>query len=95
MSLGSELAFWVLIISGQASEQLSLEQIQAFLEGGGGVGFKGQNREEVYVWVNQTLRQQGMKSETERAGMGAALCGKEDRIEPSTDDAIDHDVFGR
>ena len=42
----------------QASERLSLEQIQAFLEGSGEVGFKGQNREEVYGWVNQTLRQQ-------------------------------------
>jgi len=40
------------------SERLSLEQIQAFLEGSGEVGFKGQNREEVYGWVNQTLRQQ-------------------------------------
>jgi hypothetical protein len=42
----------------QTSERLSLEQIQAFLEGSGSVGFEGQNREEVYGWVNQTLRQQ-------------------------------------
>ena len=42
----------------QTSERLSLEQIQAFLEGSGEVGFKGQNREEVYGWVNRTLRQQ-------------------------------------
>ena len=41
----------------QTSERLSLEQIRAFLEGGE-VGFKGQNRAEVYGWVNQTLRQQ-------------------------------------
>ena len=40
------------------SERLSLEQIQAFLEGSGEVGFKGRNREEVYGWVNQTLRHQ-------------------------------------
>ena len=40
------------------SERLSLEQIQVFLDGSGEVGFKGQNREEVYGWVNQTLRQQ-------------------------------------
>ena len=45
-------------ISVQTSEPLSLEQIQAFLDGSGEVGFKGQNREEVYGWVNQTLRQQ-------------------------------------
>jgi transposase InsO family protein len=43
-----------LTISVQTSERLSLEQIQAFLEGSGAVGFEGQNREEVY----QTLRQQ-------------------------------------
>ena len=42
----------------QTSERLSLEQIQAFLEGSGAVGFEGRNREEVYGWVNQTLRQQ-------------------------------------
>ena len=42
----------------QTSERLSLEQIQAFLDGSGEVGFKGQNRKEVYGWVNQTLRQQ-------------------------------------
>jgi transposase InsO family protein len=47
-----------LTISVQTSERLNLEQIQAFLEGSGEVGFKGQNREEVYGWVNQTLRQQ-------------------------------------
>ena len=32
--------------------------MQAFLEGSEEVGFKGQNREEVYGWVNQTLRRQ-------------------------------------
>jgi hypothetical protein len=47
-----------LTISVQTSERLSLEQIQAFLDGSGEVGFKGQNREEVYGWVDQTLRQQ-------------------------------------
>jgi transposase InsO family protein len=47
-----------LTISVQTSERLDLEQIQAFLKGSGEVGFKGRNREEVYDWVNQTLRQQ-------------------------------------
>ena len=42
----------------QTPQRLSLEQIQAFLEGSGEVGFKGQHRKEVYSWVNQTLRQQ-------------------------------------
>jgi transposase InsO family protein len=47
-----------LTISVETSERLSLEQIQAFLEGSGEVEFKGQRREEIYGWVNQTLRQQ-------------------------------------
>ena len=42
----------------QTSERLSLELIQAFLESSDEVEFKGQKREEVYGWVNQTLRQQ-------------------------------------
>ncbi len=42
----------------QTSERLSLEQIQGVLEGSGEVGFKGQKREEIYAWVDQTLRQQ-------------------------------------
>ncbi len=37
---------------------MSLEQIRAFLEASDEVGFKGRNREEVYGWVNETLRQQ-------------------------------------
>jgi transposase InsO family protein len=40
----------------EVKENLSLEQIRAFLEGSEEVGFKGRNREEVYEWVNQTLR---------------------------------------
>ena len=41
----------------QSGERLSLEEIRAFLEASDGVGFKGRHREEVYDWVNQTLRQ--------------------------------------
>jgi len=48
-----------LTISVLASDGLSLERIRAFLEGSEEVGFKGQNREEVYGWVDQALRQQG------------------------------------
>ena len=43
----------------QAGERLSLEQIRAFLEASNDLGFQGRNREEVYNWVNQVLRQQG------------------------------------
>jgi transposase InsO family protein len=58
-----------LTISVQALERLSLEQIQAFLKGSGEVGFKGQNRDEVYGWVNQTLRVQRY-AELKRSGRG-------------------------
>lgn len=53
----------------EATERLSLEQIQAFLEGSGEVGFGGQKRGEVYSWVNQTLRQQGYER-LKRSGRG-------------------------
>lgn len=43
----------------QAEERLSLEQVRAFLEASDAVVFAGLNREEVYSWVEQTLRQQG------------------------------------
>jgi len=42
-----------------AGERLSLEQIQAFLEGSDGVQFDAENRRELYEWVNQTMREQG------------------------------------
>jgi len=58
-----------LIIKMQVAEGMSLEQIQAFLEGSGEVGFKGQKREEVYGWVNETLRHQRYE-EQKRSGRG-------------------------
>lgn len=42
----------------QTGEGLSLEQIRAFLEGSGEVGFQCRDQEQVYGWVNRTLRQQ-------------------------------------
>ena len=36
---------------------MSLEQIQAFLDGSTEVDFKARNRKELYDWVNQTLQQ--------------------------------------
>jgi transposase InsO family protein len=56
-------------ISVQTKEKLSLEQVQAFLEGSEEVLFKGRNREEVYGWVNQTLQQQRY-GELKRSGRG-------------------------
>ena len=43
----------------QARERLSLEQVRTFLESSDDLGFRGRNRDEVYSWVNLTLRQQG------------------------------------
>lgn len=53
----------------QAGERLSLEQIRAFLAASDGVQFEGRNREEVYGWVDQTLRRQGYE-ELGRTGRG-------------------------
>ena len=53
----------------QAGEKWSLEQIRAFLEASDGLGFEGRQREEVYGWVNQTLRQQGYQ-DLKRGGRG-------------------------
>jgi transposase InsO family protein len=53
----------------RAKEQLSLEQIQAFLDGSEEVLFEGRNRQEVYSWVNQTLQQQRY-GELKRSGRG-------------------------
>jgi hypothetical protein len=48
---------------------MSLEQIRAFLEGSSEIRFKGRNREEVYDWVNSTLRHQRY-GELPRKGRG-------------------------
>ena len=53
----------------EASEKLSLEEIRAFLKGSDEVRFAGRNREEVYGWVDQTLRQQRYE-ELKRSGRG-------------------------
>jgi DNA-binding MarR family transcriptional regulator len=41
------------------SERLSLEQMQAFLEGNEEVGFQAANRKELYEWTQATLCAQG------------------------------------
>lgn len=53
----------------QIPEKLSLEQIRAFLDSSDGVRLEGQKREEIYGWVNQTLRQQHYE-ELKRRGRG-------------------------
>ena len=56
-------------VSVEAGDKLSLEQIRAFLDASDAVGFRGQDREEVYGWVNQALRQQGYQ-DLKRSGRG-------------------------
>ena len=53
---GANRACWVLIVKMQAAEGISLEDIQAFLEASDEVEFRARNKEELYGWVNQTLR---------------------------------------
>ena len=40
------------------AEKLNLEQIEAFLKASEGIRFEGGNRQQVYGWVEQVLRQQ-------------------------------------
>jgi hypothetical protein len=58
-----------LIVRVETAQRLSLEQIRAFLQASDEVAFEGRNREEVYGWVDQTLREQGYEK-LDRAGRG-------------------------
>ena len=40
------------------AEKLSLDQIEAFLNASGEIRFEGENRQQVYGWVEQVLGQQ-------------------------------------
>jgi transposase InsO family protein len=57
------------IVNMQAGEKMSLEQIRAFLEASDEVEFAGRNREEMYGWMNQMLRQLGYQK-LKRCGRG-------------------------
>jgi hypothetical protein len=46
-----------LTISVQEAEKLGLEQIRVFIEASEGIRFAGENRQQVYVWIEQVLRQ--------------------------------------
>src|SRR4029453_11640984 len=52
-------ACWELIVSVQTGQRVSLEQIRAFLEASDEVHFEAQDKEQVYVWIERTLREQG------------------------------------
>jgi transposase InsO family protein len=58
-----------LTVSVESKQALSLEEIRAFLKASDEIHFEGQNREEIYGWVNQTLRQQRY-DERGRTGRG-------------------------
>jgi hypothetical protein len=58
-----------LIVGVKVTGSLSLEEIQAFLEASGEVGFKGRNRDDVYDWINKALRGQRYQ-ELKRSGRG-------------------------
>jgi len=57
------------------SGKMSVEQIRAWLEASGEVRFQAQNRQELYSWVNQTLRQQGYER-LKRDGKGLVYSRK-------------------
>jgi hypothetical protein len=48
-----------LIVSVQTAQKVSLEQIRAFLEASDKVQFQAEDRQQVYAWVERTLREQG------------------------------------
>ena len=43
----------------QTAQKVSLEQIRAFLRDENEVQFEAQDKEQVYDWVERTLREQG------------------------------------
>jgi len=51
----------------QDAELLSLERMQAFLEAGEEVQFKGKQRQEVYDWMTGLMRQQGYRKQGKAA----------------------------
>jgi transposase InsO family protein len=53
----------------EAKQRLSLEEIRAFLKASDEIHFAGRKREEIYAWVNQTLREQNY-GEAGRTGRG-------------------------
>jgi hypothetical protein len=57
LSLG-RVACLGLTTSVHEAEKLSLNQIEAFLNASEEIRFEGENREQVYGWVEQVLRRQ-------------------------------------
>src|SRR5664279_3710957 len=66
MSL-ERVACWRLTTSVHEAEKLNLEQIEAFLKASEGIRFEGENRQQVYRWVEQVLRQQQYQKQGRKA----------------------------
>jgi hypothetical protein len=49
------------------AEKLNLDQIEAFLKASEEIRFEGENREQVYGWVEQVLRQQQYQKQGRKA----------------------------
>ena len=49
------------------AEKLSLDQIEAFLNASEEIRFEGENRQQVYGWVEQVLRQQHYRQQGRQA----------------------------
>jgi hypothetical protein len=49
------------------AEKLSLDQIEAFLNASQEIRFEGENRQQVYGWVEQVLRQQHYQEQGRKA----------------------------
>src|ERR1043165_7898768 len=67
--MGGDPACWGLIVRVEADQELSLDEIRAFLDASDVVGFEGRNRQEVYGWVNRILDQQAY-GKLNRSGRG-------------------------
>ena len=66
-----------MIVSMEAGEKLSLEQIRAVMAGTEGIRFEGRDRSEVYDFVGRTLREQCYKSQKrESKGLLRAYIGR-------------------
>jgi hypothetical protein len=76
-------------------EKIGLEQIRTLVSASAEVAFKGQQRKEVYGWVERVLREQQYRHQSRAArGSAAAVCGQDDGLEPGASDAVDRPLSG-
>ena len=71
------------------AEKLSLKGIAASLQASEESHFLGENRQQVYAWMEMGLRQQQSVQQGRRArGSAAALPGEDDRAQPGASAAL-------